>query len=33
VPGDDARSVSAETLARVASALAEALIGVEAWRP
>ena len=33
VPGDDARSVSPETLARVASALLDALVGVEAWRP
>jgi hypothetical protein len=33
VPRDDARSVSAETLARVASALVDALMAVEGWRP
>jgi hypothetical protein len=33
VPGDDARSVSTEMLARVTSAVAEALLGVERWRP
>jgi len=33
VPRDDARSVSAETLARVGSALLDVLVDVEAWQP